>query len=260
MKTSLQIKFIGILCIVFGTIGLIEGFIGVWYIEFGEIPVDPAKIIPDSNFWKVILVYVGVMVNTLYLMAGIFFLVKKPFSLKLIYFALTISLLYEIVSLEILKSQDPVFYYNLAFQLVGPLIDLLLLTGVYNLRKRYYTSTEELKALPDKKKVLTPKRLKILSVFGFISFAIPFSAYILWVYAASQGATHLEKRAIYNSYFPDFLQEPFTITYYSIVFCLLACLFSTVGLELSGKLWKAMNVVVLTLSVLLLFLLVFSLM
>lgn len=112
MRTSNWIKLIGILCLVIGSIGLMY-HISVALLPSMEMPeVNGPEIPSNLLIWKIILTLAGILVNTIYLIAGIFFLIKKPYSIKLMYIALSISILYEILPLLFLNRYDlPYFYY-----------------------------------------------------------------------------------------------------------------------------------------------------
>lgn len=114
MRTSNWIKLIGILCLVIGSIGLMY-HISVALLPSMEMPeVNGPEIPSNLLIWKIILTLAGILVNTIYLIAGIFSLIKKPYSIKLMYIALSISILYEILPLLFLNRYDlPYFITNL---------------------------------------------------------------------------------------------------------------------------------------------------
>jgi hypothetical protein len=106
----------------------------------------------------------------------------------------------------------------------------------------------------------THRRLKTLSVAELICIFVPILIFGLWIHAANLGTTQIERVAIFKSYFPDFLGGRWDITFLSIVYCISAVILSSISLKLSGKLWKTLNVIILTISALLLFLNLFSMM
>lgn len=252
MKTSNWIKLIGTLCIVFGALGLINN------ISFFFIPQWAqntwTEISPDRLKWMKLLEYIGGLVNTIYLMAGVFFLRKKPFSLKLIYGALTISILYVIIPLLIVKPYD----LHL-FILIGPIIDLALLTGVYRIRKYYYGSPNET-VKPFGEITLSSHLLKLLTFLGVLFISIPILMQGLWIYIFNLADNQSDRVAILHSYFPEFLHGRYVTTYLALSFCLLAIILSSISLKLSGILWKVVNVIILIISCLLLLLNLFQLM
>ena len=102
--------------------------------------------------------------------------------------------------------------------------------------------------------------LKTLTLLGLASLSIPLSIYGLWLYAVDLGATHAGRVAIFKDYFTEFLNGRWDTTYLSIAFCIAAIIFSLIGMKLTGKLWKVLNIIILVLSSLLLLLNIFSMM
>ena len=265
MKTSNWVKLIGIICIVFGAFGImscLSELLMQRMIETRpELPEPPAELLRSN-----LLVYTGILIRTILLMAGIFFLMKKTFALNLMYFALTISVLYGIFSSLRLNNNFPIG--NQIFALMDPVFYAALLIGVYSIRKYYYKSPEELAELSkgkQKRKTLNPLNLKILSLVGMLCLTVSLSILGLWIYACksldSQSIDYLTNRAAkYNSYFPEFLQGVYDTVYLSIAFCILAIIFSSIGLKLPRKLWKGLNIIILICCILLLLLNLFMLM
>lgn len=147
MKTSHWIWLIGALCIVIGFLWLT---LNIYDLLVPEMTITPEANRPEipANLliWKMVLPYTGVLVNIVYLLAGIFFLIKKPFSVKLMYIALTFSILYEIIPLLFLNKYDlPYFHYQFnVFNLIGPCFYAVLLIGVLIISKDYYKPKEEI--------------------------------------------------------------------------------------------------------------------
>jgi hypothetical protein len=204
------------------------------------------------------------MANIIYLLAGIFFLMKKSFSLKIMYLALTLSILCRIVPMLFFSqySSIPISNYEInIFSLIGPYIDVALLIGVYRLAKYYYRSDDELVNLSGGKlrRLLTPLLLKILTFMGLLCLSIPLTIMGLWIHAFNLGDSQANSVAIFNSYFPDFLHGRYATAYLSIVFCILVIIITSINLRSSGKIWKV-NKIILVLSSLLLFLNLFQMM
>jgi len=265
MKSSNGIKLIGIVCIVFGSFGLLSGLSELLMQRMietrPELPEPPAELLRSN-----LLVYTGILIRTILLMAGIFFLMKKTFALNLMYIALTFSILYGIVSLLLLNNNIPLG--NQVIALIDPVFYAALLIGVYSIRKYYYKSPEELAESSEgkqKRKTLSPLSLKILSLVGMLCLTVSLSILGLWIYACKsvdrQSIDYLTNRvAKYKGYFPEFLQGGYNLNYLSIALCILAIIFSSIGLTLSGKLWKGLNIIILICSILLLLLNLFMLM
>lgn len=101
-------------------------------------------------------------------------------------------------------------------------------------------------------------QLKVLTLVSLICLLIPLSIYGLWIYVFDLGTTQIERVAIFKAYFPDFLNGRWDTTYLGIAFCVLAIIFSSISLKLSGKFWKSLNMLIIILSSLLLLLNLFS--
>ncbi len=95
---------------------------------------------------------------------------------------------------------------------------------------------------------------------GIICLAIPLSIYLLWISVYEMGLSQPEQVVIFKSYFPNFLHGRWNITYLGIVFSILAIIFSLKCLKTKNRVWKIINSIVLSISSLLLFLNLFSMM
>ena len=103
-------------------------------------------------------------------------------------------------------------------------------------------------------KSLNQTHLKILTLVSLICLLIPYSILGLWIYVSDLGTTQTERVAIFKDYFPDFLNPGWGVALLSIVFCIIAIIFSSISFKLSGKFWKVLNIIILILSSLLLLL------
>jgi hypothetical protein len=139
MKVSNWIKLIGILCIVFGILGMLNNIGPLLITELNEKAGEIAENPPDISIWLMISNYIGIFVQSVYLMAGIFFLLKKPYSMWLMYCALTINILFVLIPLLIFKLN-----HSIIFVLPGIFIDIALLILVYRIRKFYFEYPDEI--------------------------------------------------------------------------------------------------------------------
>ena len=98
------------------------------------------------------------------------------------------------------------------------------------------------------------------TLLSFICLLVPFSIYGLWIYVFNLGTTQTERVSIFKDYFPDFLTDRWGSTLLGITFCILAIIFSSISLKLSGIFWKALNILIIVVSSLMLFLNLFSIM
>lgn len=268
MKTSSGIKLIGILCIVIGSLGVLNSISSLLIPKLLELAKEEVpEVSLNLQRWGLILAFISFLVNTIYLMAGVFFMIKKSFSLNFMYIALALSILCKILPMIFLQDYISVpYFYNYdfnIFNLIVPFINVALLIGVYRLSGYYYKSPEELIELLGAKtpgKTLSPRLLKIFACVGLLSLFVPLSIFGLWIYVSGSEDSQLESVARFNSYFPDFLQGRYNIAYLSLGFCVLAILLSISSLGFSGKLWKALNITTLIFSIILLMLNLFQMM
>jgi hypothetical protein len=265
MKTSTWIKLIGILCIIFGASGILEDISSLFIpLETGIVKSNLPELPQTLQKFVPILKYLNLLAHAFYFLAGIFFLIKKPFSIKIMYMALTFSILCRIVPMLFLSQYNisPFFNYNINISnLLGPFIDVVLLFGVYRISGYYFKSPEELAELTgEKKKQLTPRLLKILTIIGIFCFSVPLSLFVLWGYLSGAGNNQAYSVEKFKSYFPPFLQGQYDTTYLSLCFCIAAIILSSIGMTSSKKLWKGINIFILAVSILMLLLNLFSLM
>jgi hypothetical protein len=262
MKTSEWIKLIGILCIFFGGQGIINDIIPLLFPEMiGWVKEKLPELSSGTMIWVLILPYITLLANLFYLMAGIFFLMKKTYSLKIMYIALTFSILCRIVPMLFFSqnSSTPLPNYEInIFSLLGPCIDVLLLIGVSILAKYYYKSQDELIKL-FREYTMTRSQLKLLTFFGLVCVSIPISIQGLWIYSTSSYNNQADRVATFNSYFPILLHGRYTLNYFSIAFCIFAITISIINLKSSNTIWKV-NMITLVLGGLLLLLNLFQMM
>ena len=256
------IKLIGILCIIFGGQGILNDIIPLLFPEMmGRVNEKLPGVSSDTLSWVLMLPYITLLANLFYLMAGIFFLMKKTFSLKLMYMALTFSILCRIVPMLFFSqySSIPLSNYEInIFSLLGPCIDVLLLIGVSILAKYYYKSEDELIKL-FREYILTPRLLKLFTFLGLVCVSIPISIQGLWIYSANSYINQADRVATFNSFFPIFLHGRYTLNYLSIVFCIFAITISTINLKSLRTKWKV-NMIILVLGGLFLLLNLFQMM
>ena len=107
-------------------------------------------------------------------------------------------------------------------------------------------------------KTSNPRHAKILTFLGLIILSIPLSMQILWIYVFNLGTNQAERVENYHIYFPAFLHGKFGLTYLSMALVILAIILASIGLKLSGKIWKALNIIIMAFSILLLLLNIFS--
>jgi len=102
--------------------------------------------------------------------------------------------------------------------------------------------------------------LKTLALLALLATSVPVTIMALWIKAFNLGDTQEERGAIFYSYLPEFLHGRWNATYLSIAFCIVALLLSGMSMKLPGSWWRALSILILTVSGALLLLNVFSLM
>ena len=261
MKTSNWIKIIGILCIIFGCYGIISDFSGITLPIISEMTrAKWYEIFPELSGWgKIWLVYSGLFVDVIYILAGILFLAKKSFSMKFMYFALAFGILYKIFP-SLFLSLDPsswLFSYGFHISnLISPVIDVALIVAVFRISKNYFIPADENSI----RKTLTQQQLKAFLWMGILCVSIPVSFQVLWIYVFNSEVTQLARTELFKSYLPGFLHGQYSINLLSIVSCIVAIILSSVCLKTTVTLWKVVNIIVLVLSILLLLLNLFQMM
>ena len=101
---------------------------------------------------------------------------------------------------------------------------------------------------------------KTLTIVALLASLVPVIITVLWTKAFNLGGSQEERVAIFKSYFPEFLQGRWDTTYLSIVFCIIAIAVAVKTMKSSFGLWRALNIIILTISGALLFLNLFSMM
>lgn len=97
-----------------------------------------------TKTWIVRFGYIGVVVSALYLLAGVFLLIPKKFSIKLAYTALILSIVVSGVSAVVLTTDSSSTGFIGLFtgfsQIFGVIIDIVLLAIIFASEKEAYTT------------------------------------------------------------------------------------------------------------------------
>lgn len=146
MKTPIWVYFVGIFMILFGVYeaysslqlfnalrmwDMIENISGTSIMEKFNLSLSDFE-----RTWNIRFVYIGLPVRFVFIVGGILLLIKKTYSIKIAYIAITFSILFYI-------SQFFVFMPNSAV-LFGLLVDLVLLVVLFISDKTAFYSKEEL--------------------------------------------------------------------------------------------------------------------
>ncbi len=109
-------------------------------------------------------------------------------------------------------------------------------------------------------KALDRRTVKLFTMLALLASSVPVTIFVLWIKAANLGSTQAERVAIFYTYLPEFLRGRWNSTYLSIVFCVLAIILSAKGKKSRSRWWRALNILILTVSGGLLALNLFSMM
>ena len=111
---------------------------------YDEITQNMKKMFHVSEFTKVWMVrfgYMGLFVSFIYILGGLFLLIKKSFSLKLAYIALGLSILFSIIKVVVLSADSTGLFFAMATgfsQIFGVIIDIVLLIVIAVSDKQAY--------------------------------------------------------------------------------------------------------------------------
>jgi hypothetical protein len=261
------VKPLAIASIVLGALRLMDSISGLLFTAIFKSNAQPGlpELSPVQNNLILGDAIAGLLVNIALVVAGALFISQKPISIKLMYGALIAGLLYRFLPLVLLSRYDapPLINYdpNNPFNYIGPLIDIGLITGVMYVTKGRDESPGDFveSGMPPKKPV-NPIVWKTASLGGLLCMLVPLSIYGLWFSITRLDLTLPEKSALFDSYFPDFLQWRWASSHISVAFSLVGITLSGAGLNLQGKFWKALNIIVLTVCIIAFLFFLFTLM
>lgn len=117
---------------------------GEQVVAFQEMAEGMTEMFSMSDFtktWTVRLGYMGLIVSILYILSGVFLLVKKPFSINLVYGALALSIVFSITESIVLTSDSAGGLMAMAAgfgNFFGIIIDIILLVVVVAMDKTAY--------------------------------------------------------------------------------------------------------------------------
>lgn len=103
-------------------------------------------------------------------------------------------------------------------------------------------------------------KLKLLTGVSFILVLIPILLWVLWNYCFTSQSNQADRVKMYHSYFPDFLDGRYTISFISLLLSFLGIILSLLYFNRRTSLLKFTNVIVLIAGILMTMLSLFSLM
>ncbi|MBK8558349.1 MAG: hypothetical protein IPL65_22635 [Lewinellaceae bacterium] len=253
MKTSNWILWLGIVTIVLGVNGISNGFFAMLMFNTGG-STEPSFVC--------ILNTAAIFRSAFFVLAGVFFLLKRAISWKIMLAALLFSLFYFLASWLVfaLKSGEffPINLFNI-FGLLGPAIDLLLLLILFRIQP-YYPDQPQQQVWLFSTGAPTESTLKWATAAGILCVLIPASLFVIWVSISNSGLSHEESSALFDRWLPAFLRPRFRVNYLSLALALGGVVFSILGLKLNTVAWRLLNMTVLVASILLLSINLFSMM
>ena len=96
--------------------------------------------------WTKIFGYLGLLVSIIYILGGLFLMVVKKFSIKLVYFALGLSIIFSILKLVVLSSSSSFNFITFSFGFSNTfsiIIDIILLIVILVMDKEIYYLKED---------------------------------------------------------------------------------------------------------------------
>jgi hypothetical protein len=109
--------------------------------DITNIATNALKISPYAHKWTIRLANVGIAVGLLYMVGGVFLMVRQRFSIKLAYFALAVSLLLaftRIIVFALDPDQGLLSTTSMYFPIISIIIDGIFVAVIANADKTAY--------------------------------------------------------------------------------------------------------------------------
>jgi hypothetical protein len=103
-------------------------------------------------------------------------------------------------------------------------------------------------------------KLKLLTGISFVAILIPILLWVLWNYCFMSQNTQADSVKMYNSFFPEFLNGRYTISFISAGLCVLGIILSLIHFNKRKALLMSINIFILVIGILMMLLTLFSLM
>ena len=94
-----------------------------------------------TKTWIVRFGYIGIVVSFIYILGGVFLLIRKPFSLKLAYGALSLSILFSVIQSIVISIDSASGFMAMSAgfsQVFGIIIDIILIIVIATSDKAAY--------------------------------------------------------------------------------------------------------------------------
>lgn len=90
---------------------------------------------------------------------------------------------------------------------------------------------------------------KLLTLISLLCVSIPISMTLLWIDVFNKFSTHSERLQQYFSYFPEFMATRNSSAVVSLLFAVLAIVFTSLSLKKSDRFLSIINVLILILGI-----------
>ena len=103
-------------------------------------------------------------------------------------------------------------------------------------------------------------KLRLFTGISFLLILIPILFWVLWIHCFNSQGNQADRVKMYHSYFPEFLNGRYTISFISLLLCILGIILSLSFFHRRTFLLKFTNILVLVAGILMMTLSLFSLM
>lgn len=246
MNIRIWIRIIGITGIVLASLSLITDATMLILTDF-FVKLN-SKGMADGPAWLKLKFFSGFGIHLISLIASIVFLKKLPYALPLMFASLILNMSYELIP----------------FNPFGPIyVHVALFVGTYEIRKYYNLSEHDIRTMQGNNEVyfvLPERHIALSTMLSVIFISVPFILMLLWFRASSLGSDFNETLSIYHSFLPDVLTAHGRTSVVSILFCFCSVFFSVRSLKSKKVGIRLTNIILISLSGILLLMNLWSLM
>jgi hypothetical protein len=82
------------------------------------------------------------------------------------------------------------------------------------------------------------------TLIGFMFILFPLLIWGLWIYSYNAQANQADRQKMYLEYFPEFLRGRYTISFISILLCVLAIFFCSIAWTHKSSMFKFLSVII----------------
>jgi len=105
-----------------------------------EMMDDVFNMSENTKMWTIRFGYIGMFLALIYFLGGLFLLIPKPFSIKLAYAALAVSVIFKLVQWQVLSAESGGIMQAMSGvgAIFSVVIDLILLAVIFSCEKHAY--------------------------------------------------------------------------------------------------------------------------